>query len=69
MESLGALVVIIILIFVVLLTVRNRFALGKWMRDPTSPSSIDPKARRKHLIRKIEDYQDELTRLDEEETK
>ena len=67
MESLGVLIVIFILIFGALLAYRNRFAIAKWLRDPTCSSSVDPKARRKYLIRKMEDCQDEIDRFDGEE--
>lgn len=66
MESLSALIVLILIIFGVALLYRNRVKVGLWFRDSSVPSSLDPQARRKRLARGIEDAQDELTRMDDE---
>ena len=67
MEALGVLIFMAVVVFCVLLGYKKRYAIGRWLNDPTFQSSQDPSARRKRLERTIEDAQDELARLDAEE--
>ena len=68
MEALSFLMVVAVIMFSLMWSYRNRVKLGLWLKDSSSPSSIDPQARRKRLIRLVEDAQDEVARIDEEET-
>lgn len=69
MEALGVLIVLGLFLFGSALAYRNRVKVGLWLKDPSYSSSLDPQARRKRLARLVEDAQDELTRMNEEETK
>lgn len=67
MEYLAALIFLACFLLATGAFIRYRFEIYRWLRDPAAPSSSDPNARRKKLTRDIEDYQDELARLDTKE--